>query len=233
MPARSTRQWGIRLYILSCLINFIWGIDSEISFIFLKSEWSSFSHWLSAGSDWRDGVIYLMSLKCSLSSSLVLFCFLLLFLWDLMTSWFFFFFYKKHLFNLITCTLKIESENGKMICARDCCRKCHLNSRWLGGEQRNSSRKPEKRLEKKIKRQCRKWGKECMRVGIHMQAETVTDWNGCYGSEMCIHMKEHLSCLSQNVACNVTEDTNKVIPEVLHYLPSVTILLPLFLVIFK
>lgn len=50
---------------------------------------------------------------------------------------------------------------------------------------------------------------------------------------MCIHMKEHLSCLSQNVAGNVTEDTNKVIPAVLHYLPSVTILLLLFLIIFK
>lgn len=78
----------------------------------------------------------------------------------------YFFFYEKHLFNLITCTLKIESENGKMICARDCCRKCHLNSRWLGGEQRNSSRKPEKRLEKKLKGSVESEGKSVWELGF-------------------------------------------------------------------
>lgn len=109
--------------------------------------------------DWRDGIIYLMTLKCSLNRSLILYWFFVALsvgLNDLLI----FFFNEKHFSNLITCTFKIESENRKIICARDCYRKCYLNSRWLGGKQKNSSRKPGRKLEEKFKRQCRKWGRE-------------------------------------------------------------------------
>lgn len=97
------------------------------------------------------------------------------------------------------------SENEKIICARDCLRKSHL--KWLGGEERNSSRKPEKRLQKNFKsvyevreRAC--WGQ------THMWTEALTDWNDHHTNEVYAHERAG--------KCDVLNDAKTVISVVFY-----------------
>lgn len=96
-----------------------------------------------------------------------------------------------------------------------------------------SSSEYKKKFWKNSERLPQMWGKESLRVVIHLWSGRFVERNVCCASGMCMHMKEGLKGLSHNVECNVIEDTKNVNPEVLHYLPLVTVLLSLFLVLFK
>lgn len=86
MPVRNAIQGRITPCTLGCLKNLCGELIKKFINLF-SQKWMnlSFSHcFVSAVAIWGDGIVYLWTLKCSLSSYFVLslLCFLLHFLWN-------------------------------------------------------------------------------------------------------------------------------------------------------